>query len=144
MRILLPPAPLGAVTQHYLDPGEEVYEQRPSRIRLGRTGATGAWIVDTASRVNTASNVISRQGLNYIDRFTGLTNGQVSDPSNGNPPKDTSNKGTRFWVGYGHNNNVQTFVTKMGGADHDAQRHHQSERHFVGCATTMACQYLHE
>jgi len=117
---ITPAGPLSyAVTQHYLDPWRGFIDNE-SRIRLGRTDATGAWIVDTASRVNTAANVITRQGLDYIDRFTGLTSGQVSDPSNGNPPKDTSSKGTRFWVGYGHNNYVQTFVIKMGGADHDA------------------------
>lgn len=113
-------APLNyAVTQHYLDPWRGFIDSE-SRIRLGRTDAAGTWIVDTASRVNTAANVITRQGLDYLDRLTGLTNGQVSSPGNNNPAKDTSNRGTRFWVGYGHNNYVQTFVIKMGGADHDA------------------------
>lgn len=108
-----------AVTQHYLDPWRGFIDSE-ARIRLGRTDAAGAWIVDTASRVNTTANVITRQGLNFIDRFTGLTDGRVNDPATSNPGKDTSNRGTRFWAGYGHNNHVQTFVIKMGGADRDA------------------------
>jgi parallel beta-helix repeat protein len=73
-----------------------------SYARLGRTDATNNWITELRSSVDETANVITRDSLNYMDRFTGLTNGQVTLPI---PPTyftqvDSSNRGKRFWVAY--------------------------------------------
>ncbi|GAA0525306.1 Ig-like domain-containing protein [Chitinophaga japonensis] len=115
-----PVAPLHyTVRQHYLDPWRGFIDSE-ARIRLGRTDDAGAWTVDTASSVNTTENIITRANLDYIDKLTGLTNPGIAYPPTDSSAADTSNLGTRFWVGYGHNNNVTSLVVKVGGGDHDA------------------------
>ncbi|HEX6427564.1 MAG TPA: gliding motility-associated C-terminal domain-containing protein, partial [Niastella sp.] len=108
-----------AIDQNYLDPWRG-FINNEERIRLGRTEPAGAWTVDAASSVNSMSNVITQTGLDYMNRFTGLTNGTIPYPPTDSSHTDTTNMGTRFWVGYGHNNNVTTFIAKMGGASQDA------------------------
>ncbi|BAV04034.1 gliding motility-associated C-terminal domain-containing protein [Filimonas lacunae] len=90
-------------TQHYLDSWRGFIEAEPM-IRFGRTNAAGTWMVDTASVVNADKNTITRNNTDYLGRFTGLydsTVRAVADPVAVVP--DSSNAGTHFWVGYGHN-----------------------------------------
>lgn len=109
-----------SIDQHYLDPWRGFID-RESRIRMGKTDNAGVWTVDAASRVDNAANIITQHGLTYADKFTGLADGTVAYPPTDSAKADTSNRGTRFWVGFGHNNNqIDKFVIKMGGADHDA------------------------
>jgi hypothetical protein len=87
--------------EYYIDPWLGYIPSEPY-IRLGRTDAANAWITELRSTVDDVANVITRDSLNYMDRFTGLTNGQVVLP----PPAsfvtqvDSSNRGKRFWVAY--------------------------------------------
>ncbi|OQP48899.1 gliding motility-associated C-terminal domain-containing protein [Niastella populi] len=107
------------IEQNYLDPWRG-FINNENRIRLGRTDVAGTWVVDAASTVNTVSNNISQTGLTYLNRLTGLTNGTIPYPPSDSARTDSSNMGTRFWVGYGHNNNVTTFIAKIGGSARDA------------------------
>jgi hypothetical protein len=70
-------------------------------IRLGRTDADSLWQVNDSSTVDITANVIADTSLKYIDRFTGLKGNLPDKPTIPAMP-DSSNRGTRFWVGYGH------------------------------------------
>ena len=97
-------APNYDLKQFYIDPWLGFISREPV-IRLGRTNSSGAWIMDLSSSVDTTANVIKRDTLNFIDKFTGLTDSSIVPPP---PPPvfvqdlDTSNRGRRFWVAYGH------------------------------------------
>ncbi|GGH79456.1 gliding motility-associated-like protein [Filimonas zeae] len=93
--------------QFYLDPWKGLIAKEAD-IRLGRTDASGGWLADSAGKVQTAENIISQTKLNYLARFTGLTDTVVRSVPEVYLPADTSNMGTRFWVGYGHNSFFDT------------------------------------
>lgn len=96
-----------SLQQFYLDPWRGLIAKETD-IRLGKTEASGSWLVDTGSTVQTDENVILRSKLNYLARFTGLTDSTVKNVPEGYVQADTSNMGTRFWVGYGHNSFFDT------------------------------------
>lgn len=75
--------------------------------RLGRFNASNAWVLNKDSKVDAAYNIISDTSLVYMDRFTGLTDSSVVAAGGPVvlPSRDSSNQGTRFWVGYGHHQN---------------------------------------
>ncbi len=90
--------------QFYIDPWQG-FIPAENTIKLGRTDAANLWVVEPASRLDVDMNVITRDTLTYLDKFTGLTDGNSAPPPA--PPiyvqtVDSSNRGTRFWVGYGH------------------------------------------
>ncbi|TCJ17728.1 hypothetical protein EPD60_05950 [Flaviaesturariibacter flavus] len=87
--------------QFYIDPWQGFIGSEDS-IRLGRTNAANTWITELRSTVNPVLNYMQRDSLNFMDRFTGLTNGQVimPPPANYAPQIDSSNRGKRFWVAY--------------------------------------------
>ncbi len=93
--------------QFYIDPWRGFVPSEP-QIRMGRTNAANAWIVGAASTLNLFENIITDTALAHIDRFTGLT----GDPSIISTPyitvNDSSNRGTRFWVPYGHHYSMAT------------------------------------
>jgi gliding motility-associated-like protein len=100
--------------QYYIDPWMRNIPSEPT-VKMGRTNAANNWVVSSTSPVDIFNNVITESGLTFIDKFTGMTDGQAPAP----PPApgfttDTSNKGRRFWVGYGHHygfsTNGQTMV----------------------------------
>lgn len=100
--------------QFYIDPWMRNIPSEPT-VKMGRTNATNNWIVSSASTVDLFNNVITESGLSFMDKFTGMTDGQAPSPTI--PPgftTDTSNRGRRFWVGYGHHygfsTNGQTMV----------------------------------
>jgi len=103
-------APRYDLKQFYIDPWQGFISREPV-IRLGRTNSSGTWIMDPASSVDTIKNIISRDTLNFIDKFTGLTDSTIVPPP---PPPlfvqdlDTSNRGKRFWVAYGHHYGFST------------------------------------
>lgn len=96
-------APLYDLKQYYIDPWQGLMP-REAVTRLGRTDAAGTWVMDSVSTVDTIKNFLSRDTLVFLDKFTGMTDSTVLAPPP--PPNvisiDSSNKGTRFWVGYGH------------------------------------------
>ncbi|RYZ19872.1 MAG: hypothetical protein EOP49_48015, partial [Sphingobacteriales bacterium] len=59
--------------------------------------------MNNASTVDEIANIFQDQNLSFLDKFTGLTDGTTpTNPPTVLPPADSSNRGTRFWVGYGH------------------------------------------
>ena len=69
---------------------------------------TAAWQIASGSTVDFFGNVITENNLSFLDKFTGMTDGSAAPP----PPPiltlDTSNRGRRFWVGYGHHYGFST------------------------------------
>jgi gliding motility-associated-like protein len=99
--------------QHfYVDSWQGFIASQPT-IKLGRTNASNAWLVNAASTVDDVQNVIRDSALTYIDRFTGLTDGTVPPPPVISYPIDSSNSGTRFWVAYGHHYSFSTNAQDM-------------------------------
>ncbi len=93
--------------QYYIDPWRGFVPSEP-QIQMGRTNAANAWVVGANSKTNTYDNIITDTALVHIDRFTGL----MGDPSIVSTPYitviDSSNRGTRFWVPYGHHYSMDT------------------------------------
>jgi len=108
--------------QFYIDSWLRDIPSEPT-VKLGRTDAANAWIVASTSSVDAFNNVMTESGLSFIDRFTGMTDGQAPPP----PPDDnlittdTSNRGNRFWVAYGHHqgfsSNGQDMVLYLSAED---------------------------
>jgi gliding motility-associated-like protein len=96
-----------AIQHFYIDPWQGFIPNEPS-IKLGQTDASAAWVVNAASRVDTYLNYFTDSNLVFIDKYTGLTDGTVPPPPVVTYPVDSSNKGTRFWVAYGHHWNFNT------------------------------------
>lgn len=89
------------IQQFYIDPWQGFISQQ-YRTRLGRTNAAGAWLVGPGSFVDTSANVITENGLTFIDKFTGLEGAAILPPPVVALPPDSSNRGVKFWVPYGH------------------------------------------
>ena len=88
--------------QFYIDPWMRDIPSEPT-VKLGRTNTAGTWLVASGSVVDDLGNVITESNLSFLDKFTGMTDGVAPPPAV--PPVftlDTSNRGKRFWVGYGH------------------------------------------
>lgn len=107
--------------QYYIEPWMRDIPAEPT-VKMGRTNAAGTWLVSSASSVDDLGNVITESGLSYMARFTGMTDGQAPPPP---PPPaytlDTSNRGKRFWVAYGHHygfsSNSQDMVLYLSAQD---------------------------
>ena len=99
--------------QFYIDPWMRDIPSEPT-VKMGRTNSAGAWLASSNSTVQTFPNVITEQNLNFLDMFTGMTDGVAPPDGGGLITTDTSNRGRRFWVGYGHhsffNANDQSMV----------------------------------
>ncbi|HRO05516.1 MAG TPA: gliding motility-associated C-terminal domain-containing protein [Ferruginibacter sp.] len=93
-----------SVKKYYIDPWQGFIPAQPY-IKLGRTDNTNTWLVNAASTVDEIANVFEENSLNFMDKFTGLTDGTIPPPVVQLPTPDSSNRGTRFWVGYGHHQN---------------------------------------
>lgn len=89
-----------SLQQFYVDSWQGSFKKQ-SDIRLGRTDASNSWLVNDSSTVDVIANVIADTSLPYLDKFTGLK-GHLPEPPVTVSPADSSNRGTRFWVGYGH------------------------------------------
>ncbi|MBC7946542.1 MAG: gliding motility-associated C-terminal domain-containing protein [Chitinophagaceae bacterium] len=96
-------APNYDLQQFYIDPWQGLIP-REIVTRLGRTNASNAWTMDSLSTVDTIKNFLRRDTLNFMDKFTGMTDSTIKAPPP--PPNvisvDSSNKGTHFWVAYAH------------------------------------------
>jgi trimeric autotransporter adhesin len=108
------------ITQNYMNPWRG-FLPNETVGRLGRTNAANAWLVGPTSTNDTISNFVVEQNLSFVDKFTVLTDGTIPPPPPIDPiVLDTSNMGTRFWVGYGHNQlfsgNSQEMVLYLGGS----------------------------
>jgi gliding motility-associated-like protein len=95
-----------SIKQFYIDSWQG-FIPREQMIKLGRTNATGAWLVEPNTILDSIANVMSNDAINYLDRITGLSDGTLAAP----PPVppmiyvqqvDSSNKGRHFRVAYGH------------------------------------------
>lgn len=91
------------IQQYYIDPWQG-FIPRENQTRLGRTDAAAAWITGATSTVDDSRNIIAESNLSYVDKYTGLI-GSASQPYTPTAiaPSDSSNRGTNFWVMYGHN-----------------------------------------
>ena len=109
------------IQQYYVDSWQGRFKKQAD-IRLGRTVDTSnTWVVNDSSKVIDAYNIISDTSLNYLNKFTGLK-GHLPDPPSVIQPADSSNRGTRFWVGYGHHqffgsDNSQDMVLYLSAED---------------------------
>ncbi|MBL7727886.1 MAG: gliding motility-associated C-terminal domain-containing protein, partial [Dinghuibacter sp.] len=89
------------IRQFYINPWQG-FISNEGRTRLGRTQANGTWVIGPNSSVDTAQNIITENNLSYVDRFTGLEGPALVQPPTAVVPPDSSNRGTKFWVPYGH------------------------------------------
>ncbi len=105
--------------QFYIDPWMRDIPSEPT-VKMGRTNASAAWFVSSNSSVHTFYNVITEENLSFLDKFTGMTDG-VAPPDGTIVSTDTSNRGRRFWVGYGHHSffdaNSQSMVLYLSAED---------------------------
>jgi gliding motility-associated-like protein len=107
------------IDQFYIDPWQG-YIRRQKDIRMGRTDSANTWQVDSLSHVYDIPNVIRDSAVHFLDKFTGLNGGTTT--SQLLQPADSSNRGTRFWVGYGHHqffsgDNSQNMVLYLNAQD---------------------------
>ncbi|MBO9728271.1 MAG: right-handed parallel beta-helix repeat-containing protein [Chitinophaga sp.] len=107
------------IDQFYLDPWQG-FIRRQKDIRMGRTDSANTWVVDSLSHVYDIPNIIRDSSLHFLDKFTGL-NGGINNTQL-LQPADSSNRGTRFWVGYGHHqffagDNTQNMVLYLNAQD---------------------------
>lgn len=106
----------------YLDPWQGSIPDQ-AMLGLGKTTASNAWTVGFSSRVDVSRKKITQNPVNYIDRFTGLINPYAPPVL---PEKDSSNRGTHFWVGYQRSydfdpgSNSQDMVVYMSTTDQPA------------------------
>lgn len=107
--------------QFYIDPWLRNIPQEAT-VKMGRTVAAGTWFVSSSSTLDQLGNTITEPTLNFLGKFTGMTDGQAA-PNAIPPPSslDTSNRGKRFWVGYGHHqgfsSNGQDMVLYLSAED---------------------------
>jgi gliding motility-associated-like protein len=100
--------------QHFMDPWQGTVKNQ-SLIQLGRTDATSKWITGDSSKLDETNNYITESKLTFLDQFTGYVDSARAVIPVVIQPADSSNSGTRFWVGYGHheffeNDNEQDMV----------------------------------
>ncbi|SDG72813.1 Ig-like domain-containing protein [Chitinophaga filiformis] len=90
-----------SVKTFYMDPWQG-FVKAQYQLGLGRTDANDKWLVGDSSKVNEFDNYITESKLSFLDKFTGLVDSARAVVPVVIPPADSSNRGTRFWVGYGH------------------------------------------
>ncbi len=87
----------------YLDPWQGSIPDQ-NQIGLGKTTQSLVnWVVGFSSRVDVRKKTIRQTGLDFFDKFTGLVNPYAPPIL---PDKDSSNRGRRFWVAYGHHQSM--------------------------------------
>ncbi len=72
-----------------------------STVKLGKTDNSSAWVASGKGLLDSISNFVTDSSLQYIDRFTGMSDGKIPAQPEITTSADSSNKGTRFWVPYG-------------------------------------------
>ncbi|MEJ7625671.1 MAG: gliding motility-associated C-terminal domain-containing protein [Ferruginibacter sp.] len=93
--------------QYYIDPWRGFIPTEPN-IKMGRTIPAGTWVMSPSSTSDNSANIIRDTGLVYIDKFTGLAGPPTIQPNIYATVLDTSNRGRRFWVPYGHHYSFST------------------------------------
>jgi len=90
-----------SIKKFYIDPWQGFI---PDQLftKLGKTDLSNTWLANTNSNVEVLGNFITDTSLNYMDKFTGLRDSNIVTPPVILPPADSSNRGKKFWVGYGH------------------------------------------
>lgn len=89
------------INQHFMDPWQGTVKNQ-ALIQLGRTDAASRWLTGDSSKVDETNNYIIEPKLTFLDKFTGLVDSARAVVPVVIQPADSSNSGTRFWVGYGH------------------------------------------
>lgn len=102
---------------NYIDPWQGFVPDEAS-IRLGRTDPSNVWVRESNSTLDDVSNIISKTALTTLDKFTGVEGDNIVAPPDFTQI-DNSNKGTKFWVAYGHHQfmsgtNSQQMVLYLG------------------------------
>lgn len=87
--------------QYYIDPWRGFIPAEP-QTQLGKTNAANAWQIGITSKPNVQDNIITDTALVFFDRFTGLMGNPTATILPYTTVIDSSNRGTRFWVPYGH------------------------------------------
>lgn len=110
-----------SIEQKYLESWRGFID-REQRIRLGKTDAANAWGADVESSVDINTNYINQTNLAYLDKVTGLADARVQYPAEDDVKIDSSNMGTRFWMGYGKTERygMDALGVYMGGGAKDA------------------------
>jgi trimeric autotransporter adhesin len=90
-----------SVKAFFMDPWQG-FVRAQSQLGLGRTDAADKWLIGDSSKVDEYNNYITESKLSFLDKFTGLVDSARAVVPVVIPPADSSNRGTRFWVGYGH------------------------------------------
>jgi gliding motility-associated-like protein len=98
--------------QYYIDPWRGFIPTEP-KIKMGRTNAAAAWEVGASSSSDNFANIITDTNLVFIDKYTGLEGDAANTPGGYTTVIDTSNRGTRFWVPYGHHQGFNTNSQNM-------------------------------
>jgi trimeric autotransporter adhesin len=109
--------------QFYYDPWlRDIGDERAAK--LARTVPAGTWFVSANSLAETFDNTLTEGSLNFLGRFTGSTDGVIPPSATTVAPSfmtDTSNRGTRFWVAYGHHqgfsSNSQSMLLYLSATD---------------------------
>lgn len=87
-----------SVNLFYLDPWQGSIADQ-NTIGLGRKSLQNSWVVGFSSRVDVNRKMITHFDIVNVDRYTGFINPYAPPVL---PDKDSSNRGRRFWVAYGH------------------------------------------
>ncbi|RYY53319.1 MAG: T9SS type B sorting domain-containing protein, partial [Chitinophagaceae bacterium] len=95
------------VQQYYIDPWRG-FIPTEAQVQLGKTNAANAWVVQPNATTDVFMNIMADTGQVYIDRFTGLTGTPPNTQTTYTTVIDSSNRGTRFWVPYGHHYSFST------------------------------------
>ncbi|WP_207495234.1 gliding motility-associated C-terminal domain-containing protein [Aridibaculum aurantiacum] len=87
----------------YLDPWQGSIPDQ-NQLGLGKTTPSLVnWVVGFSSRVEVRRKLIRQTNLDFFDKFTGLLNPYAPPVL---PEKDSSNRGRKFWVAYGHHQSM--------------------------------------
>ncbi len=91
----------------------------PSQLGIGKTNSNNVWGVGYTSRNELAKRRLHQTDMNFLDRFTGLTNPYAPPIL---PDRDSSNRGKRFYFAYAINqlNGDQDMVVYLSAGDEPA------------------------
>ncbi|BAV09119.1 CHU large protein [Filimonas lacunae] len=93
------------VQQYYIDPW--LRNVTPESVaKVGKTDATGKWVVNANSKIDSLLNILSDVNQDFLDKFTGLTDGKAPEKPVVITTPDSTTAGTRFWIPYP---NTQSF-----------------------------------
>jgi len=111
--------------KHYYIESWQGFIPDQAYAKLGEADNTNNWAIRSTSIVNDVIDFFTDSNITTLAKMTGLLDTAASNiTENYVPQADSSNRGKRFWVGYGHhygfeNSNDQTMVLYLS-AEEDA------------------------